>query len=255
MDRGAWWATVHRITKSQMPLKWFNTHACICYPLFLDLALLLSFCLPAHLKSTSSCFSPHFYLFHFLCLPWWLSTWFSNVFYQGFRHNSCVCMLSHSVSHVQLFVTPWTVAHQAPLSMGFSKQECWSGLSFNTYFPFIPAFSKSFIILAPSPLPSSPASELLQVSFWLLFTDSASSNYTSLPDCSYKDSLFWCSLPIYRAASLISVCVALPSLVQEATRPWLNTIFIPEMHSLAFKPLTLLAVSCPSFLSTYTLLT
>ena len=28
----------------------------------------------------------------------------------------------------QLFVTPWTVAHQAPLSMGFSRQEYWSGL-------------------------------------------------------------------------------------------------------------------------------
>ena len=26
------------------------------------------------------------------------------------------------------FATPWTVAHQAPLSMGFSRQECWSGL-------------------------------------------------------------------------------------------------------------------------------
>ena len=31
-------------------------------------------------------------------------------------------------SCVQLFVTPWTVAHQAPLSMGFSRQEYWSGL-------------------------------------------------------------------------------------------------------------------------------
>ena len=30
--------------------------------------------------------------------------------------------------HVQLFVTPWTVAHQAPLCMGFSRQEYWSGL-------------------------------------------------------------------------------------------------------------------------------
>ena len=35
-----------------------------------------------------------------------------------------------SLSHVQLFVTPWTVAHQAPLSMGFSRQEYWSGLPF-----------------------------------------------------------------------------------------------------------------------------
>ena len=31
-------------------------------------------------------------------------------------------------SRVSLFVTPWTVAHQAPLSMGFSRQEYWSGL-------------------------------------------------------------------------------------------------------------------------------
>ena len=31
-------------------------------------------------------------------------------------------------SHVQLFVTPWTIAHQAPLSMEFSRQEYWSGL-------------------------------------------------------------------------------------------------------------------------------
>ena len=36
-------------------------------------------------------------------------------------------MLSH-LSHVQLFVTLWTVVHQAPLSMGFSRQEHWSGL-------------------------------------------------------------------------------------------------------------------------------
>ena len=35
-----------------------------------------------------------------------------------------------SLSHVQLFATPWTVAYQAPLSMGFSRQECWSGLPF-----------------------------------------------------------------------------------------------------------------------------
>ena len=34
------------------------------------------------------------------------------------------------VSCVQLFVTPWTVACRAPLSMGFSRQEYWSGLPF-----------------------------------------------------------------------------------------------------------------------------
>ena len=33
-----------------------------------------------------------------------------------------------SLSRVQLFVTPWTVAYQASSSMGFSRQEYWSGL-------------------------------------------------------------------------------------------------------------------------------
>ena len=37
------------------------------------------------------------------------------------------CMLGH-FSHVWLFVTPWTVAYQVPLSMGFSRQKYWSGL-------------------------------------------------------------------------------------------------------------------------------
>ena len=32
-----------------------------------------------------------------------------------------------SLSHVRLFVTPWTAAYQAPPSMGFSRQEYWSG--------------------------------------------------------------------------------------------------------------------------------
>ena len=32
------------------------------------------------------------------------------------------------LSHVQLFVTSWTVAHQAPPSMGFSRQEYWNRL-------------------------------------------------------------------------------------------------------------------------------
>ena len=37
------------------------------------------------------------------------------------------CILNR-FSHVRLFVTVWIVAHQAPLSMGFSRQEYWSGL-------------------------------------------------------------------------------------------------------------------------------
>ena len=35
-----------------------------------------------------------------------------------------------SLSRVRFFATPWTVAYQVPPSMGFSRQECWSGLPF-----------------------------------------------------------------------------------------------------------------------------
>ena len=44
-------------------------------------------------------------------------------------------MLSH-FSHVWLFVIPWTVPHQATLSMGFSRQEYWSGLPFPSPWDF-----------------------------------------------------------------------------------------------------------------------
>ena len=43
------------------------------------------------------------------------------------RIYMCVCMLSH-FSWVWLFATVWTLACQAPLSMGFFRQEYWSGL-------------------------------------------------------------------------------------------------------------------------------
>ena len=41
--------------------------------------------------------------------------------------GTVLCCAS-ALSHVRLFVTPWTVAHQAPLSLGILQQEYWSGL-------------------------------------------------------------------------------------------------------------------------------
>ena len=40
----------------------------------------------------------------------------------------CVCVCVCALSHAQLFATLWTVAHQAPLSIGFTRQEYWSEL-------------------------------------------------------------------------------------------------------------------------------
>ena len=41
-----------------------------------------------------------------------------------------MCVCAQSLSHVQLFATPWSVACQVPLSMELSGQEYWSGLPF-----------------------------------------------------------------------------------------------------------------------------
>ena len=38
------------------------------------------------------------------------------------------CIYSQWLSHVKLLVTPWIAAHQAPLSMGFSRQKYWNSL-------------------------------------------------------------------------------------------------------------------------------
>ena len=43
-------------------------------------------------------------------------------------HCLLQCVKMKSLSHVRLFPTPWTAAHQAPPPMGFSRQEYWSGL-------------------------------------------------------------------------------------------------------------------------------
>ena len=55
----------------------------------------------------------------------WLTS--MNLSFLFSKAGACACVLS-CFSHVQLCVTPWTVAHQDPLSMGFSRQEYGSGL-------------------------------------------------------------------------------------------------------------------------------
>ena len=50
----------------------------------------------------------------------------------GLVVHVCVRVRAQLLSCVQLLVVPWTVAHQAPLSVGFSRQEYWCELSFPT---------------------------------------------------------------------------------------------------------------------------
>ena len=81
-------------------------------------------------------------------------------------YTLCVCVLSR----VWCYVTPWTLAHQAPLSMEFSRQEYWSELPFPSpgdrpdlgielRFPTLQAYS----------LPSEPPGKSISGVAWLHF--------------------------------------------------------------------------------------
>ena len=69
----------------------------------------------------------------------------------------CVCVCVKSLSRVRLFATPWTLVRQAPLSMGFSKQEYWSGLP----------FPSPGDLPNPGIKPGSPALQADALSSWL----------------------------------------------------------------------------------------
>ena len=58
----------------------------------------------------------------------WIYTFEWNHWIMKYIQYILVC--AQSLSRVQLFVTPWAVAHQAPLSMDFYRQEYWSGYPF-----------------------------------------------------------------------------------------------------------------------------
>ena len=84
--------------------------------------------------------------------------------------HTCTCL---SLRCVPLFVTPWTVAHQAPLSMGFSREEYWNRLPF----PFLgdlphPGFEPGSPALQavslPSELPGKPPEYAWSLDLYIL---------------------------------------------------------------------------------------
>ena len=113
MDRAAWWATVDGVGKSWTRLKELShTHtigSTVEPQYVLTLMLVLVFILLYHtwLQSHLKFFSHLIYLISLYTFLKW--KW-------------------KSLSHVWLLATLWTVARQAALSIGFSRQEYWSGL-------------------------------------------------------------------------------------------------------------------------------
>ena len=93
-----------------------------------------------------------------------------------------------SLSHVRLFETPWTVAHQAPPSMGFSRQEYWSGLPFPSpgdlpnpgIEPRSPAFQADALTSEPPGKPIIINIYLYILVFMFLFSKFLSSVYNDI---------------------------------------------------------------------------
>ena len=78
------------------------------------------------------------------------------------KHHDSVLLVVVAKS-CPILATPWTVAHQAPLSMGFSRQEYWSGLPFPSpgdlpnpgIKPVSPALAGRFFIIEPQGKPKN----------------------------------------------------------------------------------------------------
>ena len=86
-------------------------------------------------------------------------------------------MLSH-FSRVQLSATPWTMTRQAPLSMGFSRQEYWSGLPF------------------PSPVIKYEVSEVKSLSRVRLLATPWTVAYQAPPSMGFSRQEYWSGVPL-----------------------------------------------------------
>ena len=107
----------------------------------------------------------------------------------------CVCESIYlgMLSWVRLFVTPWPVALRAPRSMGFSRQEYWSGLLFPSpgglpdpgikpASPVSPALaSRFFTTESPKQLPIICHLSILCFSYWFCFSAAAAKSLQSCP--------------------------------------------------------------------------
>ena len=141
MDRGAWRATVHGVTKSQTQLKWLSTHTFLLHPHTNFFCIWLS--------------NKVFKVFSILRLRGPISLQRSPILNVSTDSQICCCCLV--TKSCLTLVIPWTVAHQVPLTMGFPRQAHWSGLQFSSpeglphpgFEPRSPALASRFFTTEP----------------------------------------------------------------------------------------------------------
>ena len=93
-------------------------------------------------------------------------TWHSAKLWKAKKRKGCFTIQKvKSLSRVRLCATPWTAAYQAPPSMGFSRQEYWSGVPFSSPGdlpnPGIEPGSPTWQALQADALPSEPQGKIL----------------------------------------------------------------------------------------------
>ena len=153
-----------------------------------------------------------------------------------------VYMLS-CFSHVWLFVTPWTIAHQAPLFMGFSRQDYWSGLPFpppgDLPSPGIkpeslvsPAFAGGFFTTAPPGNPNQNIPGLKNLWHFSLPTEKTP-NLEAIQSPPHGSRLLLCFWTC-NTLSFLSASVPFPILF---SLPWTAcpSLYTWEMPLLSFK--------------------
>ena len=101
-------------------------------------------------------------------------------------HASKPLLLLSRFSCVRLCVTLWTAAHQAPLSTGFSRQECWSGLPF------------------PFPVTKCEVTEVKSLSRVRLFATPWTVAYRASPSMEFSRQEYWSGVPFPSPNSYIT---------------------------------------------------
>ena len=131
-----------------------------------------------------------------------------------------------SLSRVRFFATPWTVAYQAPPSMGFSRQEYWSGLPFPSpedlpnpgIKPGSPAFQADTLSSEP------PGKQYLDT---VIYSQCSSFGKKFLSPISTKDSDLKIMWDLYSGPSPLLSCWTLMFVLLPPThsRPWSKETF------------------------------
>ena len=120
------------------------------------------------------------------------------------------------VQSVWLFVSPWTIARQALLSMGFSRQEYWSGLPFPSPGDLSnPGIEPRSPALQPHSLPSEPPGKTL--TFLILYSYLQMKLYTKEENRGLRFSLFFFWV-VFSFTIVVSVCITQASHIPQMVK-------------------------------------